>query len=348
MLFSPQISIAQLARLCRRLATSLEAGLEVRAVWAREAKQATSMAARSRFRTVSESVNRGESLREALSQTDDYFPPLFREMAHVGEQTGPLPEAFAELANHYDFQIKLTRTFLVAITWPLVELGVAIGAVGLLIYILGAIGQSGGMTFDVLGLGLSANLSLFVYIATVGLAGLLVAGTIYAIRRGLVWTHPVQRALLKVPVLGKALQSLALARLAWSLHLTVKSGMDIRRAVRLSVRSTRNARYTSGLKSIDGRLGAGDSLFEAFVETYAYPDTFLDALNVGEETGKLDDAMARLARQYREEAEAAMKVLGVVGFFVVFGVIALMIIVVVFRLFFLMYLGPINEVLETM
>ena len=326
MLFSPRISTTQLARLSRRLATSLEAGLEVRAVWAREAKQATSPAARSRFRAVSESVNRGESLHEALSRTDDYFPPLFREMAHVGEQTGHLPEAFAELADHYDFQIKLTRTFLVAITWPLVELGIAIGAVGLLIYVLGVIGQSREMTFDVLGLGLSANLSLLVYIATVGLGGLLVAGTIYAIRRGLVWTHPVQRALLRVPVLGKALQSLALARLAWSLHLTVTSGMDIRRAVRLSVRSTRNARYTSGLKSIESRITSGDSLFEAFVETYAYPDTFLDALRVGEETGRLDDAMARLARQYREEAEAAMKVLGVVGFFVVFGVIALMII----------------------
>jgi len=314
MLFSPRISTKQLARLCRRLATSLEAGLEVRSVWAREAKQATSPIARSRFRVVSESVNRGESLHEALSQTDDYFPPLFRELAHVGEQTGHLPEAFAELANHYDFQIKLSSTFLVAISWPLVELGVAIGAVGLLIYVLGAIGQSRGMTFDVLGLGLSANLSLLVYIVTVATAGLLVAGTIYAIRRGLVWTHPVQRALLNVPVLGKALQSLALARLAWSLYLTTMSGMDIRRAVRLSVQSTRNARYTSGLKLIESRLTAGDSLFDAFVETYAYPDTFLDALHVGEETGKLDDAMARLARQYREEAEAAMKVLGVVGF----------------------------------
>jgi type IV pilus assembly protein PilC len=346
MLFSPRISTTQLVRLCRRLATSLEAGLDLRGVWAREAKHATRPATRSRFRTVSESVNQGESLYEALSQTDDYFPPLFRELAHVGEQTGHLPEAFRELADHYEFQIKLTRTFLLAITWPLVELGVAILAIGVLIYALGAIGQSRGMTFDVLGLGLGANMSLLVYIALVVTAGFVVAGTIYAIHRGLVWTNPVQRALLRVPVLGKALESLALARLAWSLHLTLMSGMDIRRAVRLSVRSARNARYTAGLQSIDARITAGDSLFEAFVETYAYPDTFLDVLRVGEEAGKLDESMARLARQYREEAESAMKALGVFGFFVVFGLIALMIIVVIFRLVTLMYLGPMYDALE--
>jgi len=348
MLFSIRISTRELARLCRRLATSLEAGIDVRTVWVREAKQALGPTARARFRPVSEAVNRGESLSDALSYTGDYLPPLFRELADVGEQTGHLAEAFAQLAEHYEFQLKLGRVFLVAMIWPLLELGIAIVAVGILIYVLGLIGQSKEMTFDVLGLGLGADLSLLAYVILVATAGLLVAATIYAVRRGLVWTHPVQRAVLRVPVLGKALQSLALARLAWSLHLTLSSGMDIRRAVRLSVRSTRNVRYTGGLRSIESAIASGDSLYEAFVETCAYPDTFLDSLQVGEQTGKLDEVMARLARQYRNEAETAMKILGVFGFFAAFGIIALIIIVVVIRLFTLLYLGPINEALDMM
>jgi len=348
MLFTPRISTRELARLCRRLATSVEAGLDMRTVWAREAKRATGLTGPARFRAISEAVNRGESVHDALSHTGEYFPPLFIELVGVGEETGRLAEAFDQLAEHYDFQLKLAGTFLVSITWPLVELGIAIVAVGTLIYVLGAIGQSKEMNFDVLGLGLSANLSLLVYVAFVTCAGLAVFGMIYAVRRGLVWTRPVERALLRVPVLGSALESLALARLAWSLYLTLNSGMDIRRAVRLSVRSTRNAQYTRGMNTIDSMISSGNSLYDAFLETRAYPATFLDTLHVGEHTGKLDESMARLARQYRDQAEAAMKTLGVFGFFAVFGVIALIIIVMIFRLVTLLYLGPIYDALDMM
>src|SRR3972149_4825244 len=137
MLFTPRISTRELARLCRRLATSVEAGIDLRSIWTREAERAIGPIVRARFRAVSDAVNRGDSLSAALADTGDYFPPLFRELAGVGEETGHLAEAFHQLAEHYDFQLKLTSTFLVSITWPLVELAIAILAVGFLIYVLG-------------------------------------------------------------------------------------------------------------------------------------------------------------------------------------------------------------------
>ncbi|MHC4406078.1 MAG: type II secretion system F family protein [Planctomycetota bacterium] len=344
MLFSARISTSQLAGLCRRLAESLAAGIDVRTVWAREADRARG-SGRASLRLISDAIDRGESMRDALAYTDDYFPPLFRELADVGEQTGHLAESFAQLAEHYEFQIKLTRKFLVSITWPLIELAIAVVVIGLLIYVMGLIGQSRGVYFDVLGLGLDPGSSLLVYVAFVTAVALAVAFVIFAIRRGVVWTRPIQRLVIRLPMLGTALNSLALARLSWSLHVTLSTGMDIRRAVLLSVRSARNARYTDGLKSIGRAIAAGDSVYEAFHATGVYPVDFLDAIQVGEQAGNLDDATARLAEQYRDRAEAAMDRLGTFGFFLVFGVIACIIIYMIFRVASI-YLGSINEALD--
>ena len=48
---------------------------------------------------------------------------------------------------------------------------------------------------------------------------------------------------LRIPVLGPALETLALSRLAWAMYLTMNTGMDVRRAMRLSLASTNHARY---------------------------------------------------------------------------------------------------------
>src|SRR5262249_18099969 len=105
MLFSPRMSLKNRAALCRRLATALTVGIDVRKVFAREAENARNGAARKRLTAISEAVAQGESLTQALAETDDYFPPLLHEMIEVGEHTGHLGEIFGQLAEHYDSQV---------------------------------------------------------------------------------------------------------------------------------------------------------------------------------------------------------------------------------------------------
>ena len=341
MLFSPRISTRDLARLCRRLATSLEAGIDVRTVWAREAKQTISPTARSRFRAVSEAVNCGDSLQEALSLTDDFFPEMFRELAVVGDETGHLAESFRLLAEHYEEQIKLHRILLVASAWPMVELGLALGVIGLFIWIMGFINPSGDPSRDPLGLGLSGSSGLVVYLLFLGIVAIALFLVFQAIRRGMVWTRPIQLLLLRLPVLGRALQNVALARLSWSLYLTLDAGMDIRRALRISLRTTRNAHYTDHVKSIEAVVEAGDPVHEAFRQSGAFPVDFLDAVSVGEQSGRLVESMGLLSRQYREQAEAALKVLTVMGGFGIWMLVAAILIFFIFR-FALFYINTIS------
>src|SRR5690606_7899092 len=87
MLGSPRIPLKALAGVCRRLATSIGAGVDVRKVWAREAERAEG-AAKQRFAYVADAANKGVPIADALDACGDYFPELFRSMMHVGEKAG--------------------------------------------------------------------------------------------------------------------------------------------------------------------------------------------------------------------------------------------------------------------
>jgi type IV pilus assembly protein PilC len=341
-MFFSKISTRQLADLCHRVSTSLSAGVDARTVWRNEAQRAQGLPARKHLRTVSEAVDAGADMRDALAGTDGYFPELFQEITHVGHQTGHLDEALAQLAGHYEFQLKIRRGFLMAMAWPLIELGVSILVIALLIYVLGAIGKSTGHPIDVLGFGLVGTPGLVKYFSFLALVAGAVILIWWGIQRGLAWTKPVQRFVIHVPGLGTAIESLALGRLSWALHLTLNSGMDTRRAVALALRTSRNARYTDQMRSIDSWIQQGSSLYEAFDQTGVFPRSFLDILHVGESTGMIVESMKKLADQYRERSEAAMKVLAVVGFFVCFGVIAAILVAVIFRLA-MFYIGVLND-----
>ena len=342
MLLSARISTNELARLCRRIGIALDAGVDVRTVFAREAERGTRPATRSRLRMVSEGINNGESLGEALVDTHDYFPEMFHELAHVGEKTGHLGESFIRLAEHYEEQIKLRRVFLVACAWPIIELALALTVIGVMIWVMGIVNRGNSEPIDPLGLGLMGNSGLMIYLTFLAFVGLGLFLIVQALLRGLVWTRPIQRALLCVPMLGGPLQTIALARMAWAMHLTLDAGMALRRALKLSLKSTRNARYTDHIRPIDASIEEGNTICEAFADTYVFPADFLDAVRVGEQTGTLVESMGRLSRQYREKAAAAFKVMAVLGGFAVWLLVAVIIIMMIFSLA-MFYIGTLNS-----
>jgi type II secretory pathway component PulF len=344
---SPQLSNKQLAELCHRLAIEADAGIDIRRTWQREASTARGRLQPS-FAQVREAVAQGDSLTAALTRAGREFPLLFREMAEVGEQTGTLGKVFHRLEAHYRRQVQAQRIFLGAIAWPMIELALAILVIGVLIYVLGVVAaRGGGKAVDVLGFGLVGSRGLFIYVNFLIVVGLCITGLVIAMRRGVLWVRPVQRALMRLPGIGASLEKLALARLAWALHLTLNVEMDLRRVVPLALRATGSDHYIRHTNQIVAEIAAGEPLYAAFARSRAFPATFIDALAVAEESGQTVESMDRLAKRYEEEAEVAVKalatILGVLVGMLVMGIIILLI----FRLAGF-YFGTINDALKMM
>jgi type II secretory pathway component PulF len=344
MLFTPRIPLRKLAELSHRIGTALEAGIDMRAVWAREATRARG-AARRRLLAVSQSINRGMSLRDSLAEANGYFPVLFCELAAVGDVTGHQSEVFNRLAEHYSYQATLRRSFLASIAWPIAELAIAAAIVGFLIWIMGYLGPANGNRADPLGFGLAGNRGLIIYAAVLATAAVVIWTIVKIVRSGVAFGRTMQRLVLYMPFLGPALQTLCLARLAWSLHLTQQAGMDIYKSVQLSLQTTRNARYVDQIPLIKKEIKSGNSLYEAFPSSGSYPDEFLDALTVSEQSGRIVESMELLSRQYQERARSALGTITMLAGLAVWILVAIIIIFLIFRLFS-SYINQINNVLN--
>lgn len=345
--FAPRIGLKPLADLSRRLAISMEAGIDIRKIWDREAAGGN-WVSRPRFETVRDGVNRGDSLQEALERTGSFFPRLFREMIEVGEKTGALSEIFRRLADHYEHRLRTRRAFLAAITPAMLQLLAALGVIGILIWIMGFLAGPSGKPIDLLGWGLTGNSGLLIYLAILAAIFGAFALTLFAVSRGLAWTRPIQRLTLRIPVVGKCLRTIALSRMAWTLHLAMNVDMDLRHVLPLSLRSTGNDYYGRLSDGVVANVVAGQEIHEALRDTGCFPHDFLETLEVGEMSGSTVESMGRLSNQYEERARMAVAALTVALGFAIWAGVAILIIFMIVRIFLTAYLGPINEALDMM
>jgi type II secretory pathway component PulF len=342
MLLEPQLSNRELTELCHRLAVETDAGIDVRRTWQREAESARGRT-RPYFENVRDAVGHGDGLSQAFKRTGSLFPPLFLEMAEVGEQTGTLGRVLKRLEGHYRRQVQAQRLFLGAIAWPILELVFAIVIVGVLIWVLGIVAQrNNGTPIDILGFGLIGTSGLMIYTTLVTLVGLAIAGVVIAVKRGMLWTRPLQRAVFRIPVIGHALERIALARLAWALHLTMNVAMDLRRVVPLVLRTMGSDYYIQHTDRIVSDVSRGDPLHVAFSRSGAFPPEFIDALTVAEESGQMVESMERLSDRYEEEAELAVRTLSVAFGWLVGACVMGIIVLLIFRLAGF-YIGTIND-----
>jgi type II secretory pathway component PulF len=306
-----RISTRSLAQLCRRLAVSLEAGVDVRRVWEKEA-QSGGPAQRQHAAEVSRRINTGETLADAMSGSRGFYPSLVCEMVRVGEESGRMERVFLKLAEHYDHLLELRRTLLAGLALPLFELAAAIGIVGLLIIVTAMLG------LDPFGLGIS-GMPLFALYVTVVLMGIAaVTVPVIAVQRGWLGTAPLAVAM-KIPVIGGCLRMLALSRMAWSLAMAIDAGMEVQRSVRLALQSTQNPYYISHVDAANRTIERGGEINEALRGAGDYPAEFLDVLTTGELTGQVSESMVRLSEDYRRRVEGTLRILAVLG-----GVLALL------------------------
>lgn len=342
-MFRPsQIRLDHLASLCRRLATATEAGIDARKTWSGEAERGPT-AVRTSLGRVRDAVAVGESVTDAVLAATPAFPSLFCEMVDVGERTGKLAEVYRRLADFYDYQIRMRRIFWAGISWPLIELGIAVVVIAFVIWIPGLVSR-GDTPVDILGFGLVGTRGLVIYLLVVNLAALAVLAVVHAARRGKLWTRPLQRALLVLPGVGPCFNTMALSRFAWTLQLTLDVALDVRRGLSLALHSTGNDRYTGQVDRVTQDLKAGHEIHEALENTGVFPAEFLAMVEVGEQSGKIVDVMGRLADQYEDRAKAAMRNLTVMGGFLVWGLVAITIVFMIFRIaaFYINAIGGAN------
>jgi type II secretory pathway component PulF len=280
---------------------------------------------------LSQAIESGETLTDGLKRCGDYFPPFFNSMVNVGEKTGTLDRVLIKLAEHYEHLISLRRVFLLGIAWPVIQLVIAIVVIGLLIIALGWVAGMTGERVDILGFGLVGGKGLVKYTILLNLMAAIGYGLFLLFTRGPL-AQTIRELVMRVPGLGPSLRVMSLSRMAWSLGMAIDAGASARMSMKLALQSTMNAYYTRHSDELDAAIRTGSEMHTALRATQAFPQDFLDAVEVGEQSGRLTESLEKLAENYQAQAKVAAATLTLLATMLVWGGVGAVLIFLIFRL----------------
>jgi type IV pilus assembly protein PilC len=345
-MFSSRIRLKPLAQLCHRLATATNAGIQDRKIWTDEAERG-SASQRQAAAKIRDSIARGQTMTDALRQTGDYFPMMYRQMIEVGELSGRLGDIYKRLGRNYDRMLASRRLFIGKLMWPVFQLGMALLVIGILIYIMGMIpsNQRGrAEQIDILGWGLVGTPGLIKYLSV--LVFLVIVGLLLFqwLRNREDWINALLRVLVSWPIIGGAVKTLAIAKFTWALQLVLDTPMDIRKVLTLAFNATNNGYFSRHTPQVLQQIEHGQSITQSLAGTGVFPGDFLDTFAVGEESGRLVEAMQRASDDYEERAASAISIIAQFAGYAVWLVIAIFIIFMIFRIFSF-YLDTLNSLM---
>ncbi|MBO0699653.1 MAG: type II secretion system F family protein, partial [Zavarzinella sp.] len=279
-MFAPRSSFDALASWSRAIRHGHGAGLTLVRVFEIQARSGPT-ALRDVAARIARKLQAGGTLEDALTAEGSNVPELFTALAIVGERSGRVPEVFGQLEEYYRLQAQLRREFRAQAAWPTFQFVGAVIVIALTIFLLGLLATGGPATAPV-GFGLTGTRGAVIFLIFVGsvVGGLVLA---YKLVTGTVAKQAAFEAwLLRVPVLGPAIQAAAMSRFCLALQLTLDSSMSTGKALRMSLRATGNGAFEARADRIVKRVEQGDEIARAIGTNPVFPVEFLGALSVGE------------------------------------------------------------------
>jgi type IV pilus assembly protein PilC len=256
-------------------------------------------------------VEGGDSFSEALQKHPKVFSRLYVCMVAAGEKGGLLAEIMARLAVYLENSARLRKKVKSAMMYPTV---VTIVAILITIFLLVKVVPVFGEIFNSFGAALPAptqyliNVSHFVQRFILPL--LLVGGaTVYG------WFYFIKtpagrqfwdRYRIRLPIFGVIAHKICLARFTRTLASLVRSGVPILEVLQIVSQTVGNVVMEKAIRSAAGDIERGESISLALSKHPIFPSMIIRMVTAGEQTGKIDNMLERIADFLDEEIETTL------------------------------------------
>ncbi len=298
----------------RQFATMINSGLPLVQALDILAEQTENMSLRKVIQDVLYDVESGHTLADAMGKHPKIFTELFVNMVAAGEAGGILDTILLRLATFLEKNDALVRKIKGAMIYPAVIAFVATSAVAILLYFVIPTFQQ---MFDAAGVPLPLPTRL-VIIASVVLQGywwailLGIVATALAIRQAYQTDSGrllIDRTMLNVPILGDMLRKAAVARFTRTLGTLVSSGVSILEGLEITAKTAGNRVIHDAVMNSRASIAGGETIAGPLKESGVFPPMVVQMINVGEQTGGLDEMLTKIADFYDEEVDAAVEAL---------------------------------------
>ncbi len=312
--FGKKIKLKDLAVMSRQFAVMINSSLSLLRSLTILAQQSENKELARVLNEVAKDVETGQALSQAMAKHPDAFPPLMVNMIRAGEVGGFLDAVLLQIAENYEAEVKLRGKVKSAMTYPVVVFVIAILAViGMLLFIVPIFA---GM-FDDLGGTLPAPTRVLVFLSK-AMKILAPLGVVAFIAFMITWPkvkrldqvrNVMDPLKLKLPVFGSLFSKIALSRFSRNLGTMMKSGVPILQALEIVSSTTGNVVLERAIKDVQESVRSGESLAKPLEQHDVFPPMVVQMMSVGEDTGALDDMLAKIAEFYDQEVEATTEAL---------------------------------------
>ncbi len=300
--------LEELAILTRQFATLVDAGIPVVEALSALVDQAETPALETVLRQVREKVRGGSSLADALTEHEEYFNDLYVNMVRAGEASGNLDIALTRLASYAQRQYKLRGRVTAALAYPIIMCIVAVGVVVFLLLVV--IPKVEEMLTDIgkpLPLPTWILVTVSGFIADFWWLGLaLIVGGYVAFRFAVATDRgrlAYDDALLKIPIVGQLFRKQAVSRFAVTFSTLLASGIPVLQALSIVKRVVNNKVLENTIEEVHGRIMAGTDISTPIKKSGVFPPVVGYMIGIGEESGKLEQMLEKVAEAYDEELE---------------------------------------------
>ena len=306
-----RVALADLVMFTRQLATMVDAGLAMVQSLQALADQTTNKVMRDVIRDVCARVEAGDSFSEALEKHPKAFNRLYVCMVGAGEKGGLLAEILARLAVYLENTARLRKKVKSAMMYPTVVTVVAILiTVFLLIKVVPVFGEifssfNATLPTPTLYLIKISNIvkKFIVLFALAGGGG--VYGWLYFIKTPagrLFWDS----RRIRLPVFGSIAHKICLARFTRTFASLVRSGVPILEVLQIVSQTVGNVVMEKAVKVAALDIERGESISNALAKHPVFPSMIVRMVTAGEQTGKIDNMLERIADFLDDEIETTL------------------------------------------
>jgi type IV pilus assembly protein PilC len=298
----------------RQFATMINSGLPLVQSLDILAEQTENLTLRKTIQSVLYDVESGHTLADAMRKHPKIFSDLFVNMVAAGEAGGILDTILLRLASFLEKNDALIRKIKGAMVYPGVIMAVAAIAVTiLLVFVIptfSSMFEAAGIPLPLptrMVIGLSDFLQAYwwgVLAAVIGLVFLI--RYIYKTDGGRL---AIDRMILTIPIMGDVQRKAAVARFTRTLGTLVSSGVSILEGLEITARTAGNRVIHDAVMGSRASIAGGETIAGPLKESGVFPPMVVQMINVGEQTGGLDEMLAKIADFYDEEVDAAVEVL---------------------------------------
>lgn len=295
-----------------QLATILNAGVPLLSSLETLAEQAESEAMKNVIQGVAEELRKGSSLSDAMKKYPRAFSLMYANTIEAGEQTGVLDMILRRLSRFIGNEINVRDNIKSAIRYPAIIFSVLILAFTLAILFViprfASLYQTQHVELPLptrILIGIHAAFTSYWFYSLISVL-VLAAGVIYFIH-----TAPgiktVDFVKLHVPVFKKIFLKGTLARFAHMLETLSRSGIPIISALETVEKTVGNVIISKDIASAREKVTQGVGLATALSTSKYFPKMTIRMINVGEQSGALDEMLDRVAAQFDREVDHIIK-----------------------------------------